>query len=351
MAAVGGLVGSPGTYASPARAAVALWRARFDDGADDFRAQHERLSRSGDSQDIYFLAYGLDAFTAMFSATGDRRYADTALSLAENVVGTATVSADLDGSQFQDDFRGWASHRDDTAGEEVSLFEAYGWRYVTRMLRVVSGDPLSRDPAVRRRCDRVLAFTEDHVFDKWYTRGVEENLYRDRTHMAANWAFIATDLRLLTRDAQRRDRCDEVAGAITDGGMPNHDGASLRGQLERSDGAYVWSRRWDADEVQDVAHGNNVVAYVIEARDTGRTFTDADMAQFGGTATRILDVDDGRAGTVDGEGRGSGWLSDGFVKLGRFDAGLQRRLEARDAEGDLQYVAALADNAAVLAAT
>jgi len=30
---------------------------------------------------------------------------------------------------------------------------------------------------------------------------------------------------------------------------------------------------------------------------------------------------------VDGSGRGTGFFNDGFVKLGRYDANLQRRLE------------------------
>jgi hypothetical protein len=50
---------------------------------------------------------------------------------------------------------------------------------------------------------------------------------------------------------------------------------------------------------------------------------------------------------VDGAGDGTGWFSDGFVKLGRYDAALQARLE-RHQPANGQFYAALALNAAIL---
>ena len=53
------------------------------------------------------------------------------------------------------------------------------------------------------------------------------------------------------------------------------------------------------------------------------------------------------AAHVDGSGAGTGWFSDGFVKLGRYDAALQARLEPHQPANG-QFYAAMALNAAVL---
>jgi hypothetical protein len=54
------------------------------------------------------------------------------------------------------------------------------------------------------------------------------------------------------------------------------------------------------------------------------------------------------AAYVDGSGRGVGWFSDGFVKLGRFDPALQVRLQRNLRGQDPQYLANGALNAALL---
>ncbi len=50
---------------------------------------------------------------------------------------------------------------------------------------------------------------------------------------------------------------------------------------------------------------------------------------------------------VDGTGSDNGWFSDGFVKLGRFDAATQRRLEDHRVVNG-QFAANMALNARVL---
>jgi hypothetical protein len=50
---------------------------------------------------------------------------------------------------------------------------------------------------------------------------------------------------------------------------------------------------------------------------------------------------------VDGTGTDNGWYSDGFVKLGRYDAAVQRRLDEHQVVND-QFAANMALNAKLL---
>ena len=89
-------------------------------------------------------------------------------------------------------------------------------------------------------------------------------------------------------------------------------------------------------------------AYVVEARNRGRFWTGADMAAFSALLTKVIWPG---ATTyrefVDGTGADNGWFSDGFVKLGRFDPAVQRRLEDHRVVND-QFAANMAFNAKVL---
>jgi hypothetical protein len=310
-------------------------------------------SRSGDSWDHYNLSYMVDANTAMFSATEDTRYLDRALQYVENVVATAASSSSLRTSQYRDGYRGWASFGPDLdrPGVEVPLFESYFWRYGTTLLRVMRETPaVYADPKYRARYDRLLGLAEVDVFEKWYSRG-GDNIYRSRTHMAAHWGLIALNLSLITGDPARRLRYRQVVDNI-DLHLPNAD-SSLRGQLRRNpveSTAYFWSDVWGSFRRpgQDVSHGNGVIAYATEARDRDVHWTDADMAAFSMLLTKVI-WPRGRIyrGYVDGTGSDNGWFSDGFVKLGRYDPAVQRRLEDHKVVNE-QFAANMALNVKVL---
>ncbi len=307
-------------------------------------------SRMADSWEQYGLAYDVDGNTAMFRATGSTRYLDRALEYVDNVVATARVSSSLPTSQYRDRFRGWVSAR--VGLDEVPLYESYLWRYVTTMLRVMRDTPaIYDDPVYRARYDRLLAFAEVHIFDKWYTRGADDNIYRGRTHMAAHWATIALNLSLITTDADRRTRSREVVDNI-DQRLPNYD-VGLRDQLRQNPAnpsAYFWNDVWRTFRRpgQDVSHGNGVISYVVEAADRGEHWTDADMAGFSALLTKVI-WPGGHTyrDYVDGTGTGYGWFSDGFVNLGRYDAAVQLRLEEH-AVVNAQFAANMALNAKLL---
>jgi hypothetical protein len=53
---------------------------------------------------------------------------------------------------------------------------------------------------------------------------------------------------------------------------------------------------------------------------------------------------------VDGSGTGTGWFNDGLIKLGRYDANLQRRFETHTVGLNTQYYGNGALNASILGA-
>jgi hypothetical protein len=334
-------LGVPGGPIEPAAHWERLYLSRWD---RQDAARNEQLSRSADSWAQYELAYGVDELTALYRATGNPEYASRALRYAENVVATARVSHAMPSSQYRDAYRGWLSERADSRGREVPLPESYLWRYVTALLRVIRQSPLYAGQGFRGPYERLLTFAHTDVFDKWASRGAETNIYRSRTHMAAHWAQITANLAAIDPDPGQRARYRAVVTRID---------TALRGQLRANPAApaaYFWDDEWGGDERpgQDVAHGNGVLAYLADAHETGRFWTATDLGRMCLLLADVVIPDGGgSAAFVDGTGRGTGWLADGFVKLGRYDPAVQWRL-ARHRVVNGQYLANLALNAKLL---
>jgi hypothetical protein len=344
--------GTPAPRSAPRLASVAHWAGVFLQSWDYQYETGVPMSKSADSWDHYDLSYSVDACVAMFRATGERRYLDRALEFVENVAGSAVPSSSLPGSHYRDGYRGWASTLSGQGGDEVPLYESYFWRYGTALLVVMRSKPeIYGNRGYRARYERLLSFAETHVFEKWYSRGARDTIYRERTHMAAHWALIALNLSRVTGDPARRARYLGVVDAI-DLHLPGRH-AGLRGQLRRNPAeptAYFWNDVWGSARRpgQDVSHGNGVMAYVVEARDGGRNWTGADMAGFAALLTKVIWPRGRTYHTyVDGTGSDNGWFSDGFVKLGRYDPATQLRLEDHQVVND-QFAANMALNARVL---
>ncbi len=337
------------TVAATALKPVSHWAEVFLRGWSYQAENSLPLTRSKDSWDHYEVSYSVDACVAMFRATGERRYLDRALEFVENVAGSAAVSSKLPRSSFKDNYLGWVSAQTD---DEVPLYESYFWRYGTGLLAAMRENPaVYGDTGYRGRYDRLLAFAEKNVFEKWHSRGPEDTVYRERTHMASHWALIALNLSRVTTDAGRRKRYQTVIADV-DQHLPGHTGG-LRQQMRRNPAeatAYFWSDVWGSAQRpgQDVSHGNGVMAYVVEARDHGTFWTKTDTAAFASLLTRVIwPGGTTYRGFVDGSGADNGWLSDGFVKLGRTDPAVQQRLESHQVVND-QFAANMALNARIL---
>jgi hypothetical protein len=338
---------------------VSAWETLFlqhwnTDDANVYRP----LSLSGDSWDMYNLAFGIDANTAMYRATGETQYLDRTLVYINNVISTARPSSSFGSAAFQDSYLGWVTQRStplpSLVGQEIPLFESFMWRYVTEALLVIHQTPaLYTNPTYKSQYDSILAFTEVNIFDKWYNRGVPHcgcggagwpNLYPENTNMASHWAFISMDLSLLTQDATRQARSVTVYTNINLH-MPYEIGTvyytgSLRQQFQvnpAAPAAYVWDSFWGPytgagdPNVQDVFHGGHEVGYITEAYGLGLgPWTTADITALSHTLTDVLWTSNGTyAGFVDGSGVGSsvGSVIGGFMDLGRYSPAIQLRLQ------------------------
>ncbi|HEY1016707.1 MAG TPA: hypothetical protein VGE07_28605 [Herpetosiphonaceae bacterium] len=350
--------GRPAEAQQQAIRPVSWWQNRYDASWPGQREQFLPLSTSVDSWDHYNLAYAIDGPTAMYLATGNTTYLDQALVFANNLRASARPSKDLGPAAFRDSFMGWTSFKNGQTGNEVPLFESYAWRYVTRLLRVIRLTPaLYANPGYRQQYDRLLAFAEVNLFDKWHARGVNAYVYRVNANMASHWAFIAMDLSLMTTDPARLAKLRAVFDNINHH-MPVYGGASLHGQMiahPLNPGALFWDDEWGTFERpgQDVGHANNVLAYIVEAQGLGMGgWTRADMAKFCVLFDKIVwPAATTYAEFVDGSGGGSGWFTEGFMKLGRYDAAIQRRLESHGVAEGVSMFGNGALNAKILAGT
>jgi hypothetical protein len=333
---------SPSASVSPPPPAsikpVSWWENKYIADEDYFNENYGNDSSQSDSWPYYDLAYGVDDVVAMYLATGKTHYLDQALLWTNNVVARAKPSSTLGGNAFGDSYLGWISNQNGSQNEEVPLYESYLWRYVTRMLLVIKQTPaLYNNSTYRTQYDKLLAFTEANIWDKWYTRGVNDYIYRDYTHLASHWAFIAMDLTQMTTNATRLAQEQTVFDNMNYH-LPMYNNTSLHGQMITSpvnSGAYFWDWAWGsfARPGSDVSHGNAVLAYIVEAHDLGLGgWTDADIQKFVVTFNKVVWPVDGGPypAYVDGSGTDNGWFIDGWMKLGRYDAHLQQRLETHD---------------------
>ena len=72
------------------------------------------------------------------------------------------------------------------------------------------------------------------------------------------------------------------------------------------------------------------MAYIVEAHDLGvGGWTDTDISKFIMTFDKVIWKTNGGtyAEYVDGTGSDNGWFIDGWMKLGRYNVALQKRLE------------------------
>ncbi len=325
---------------------IAQWEALFQAKWAGELVTWQRRSSSGDSWDHYWLAYVIDANEAMFRATEDTQYLDRALLYIDNVMTTAQPSSAIPTSQFQDEYMAWANHSHSSLGDdgrEYALFESYLWRYITSVLRTMKERPaIYNDPAYREQYDTILAFAQTHIWEKWYSRGTP-NLYRGRAHMATHWARIAMNLYLLNDDATQNLQYKTVLDNIDHAGMSSWSGASLRGQMQphpTQPDAIYWSDRWTRTTApfQDVSHGNNVLSYIVQAHDINYQWTDTDIDKLTILLDKVIWPEPLEyAYYVDGSEEGNGWFTDGFLKLGRYDVHLQKRIEGSDVLNNTQF--------------
>lgn len=167
---------------------------------------------TNDSFDHYTLGLGVVGNAAMGEATGKAAYYDRAYFYLQSLIDIAVPVAG--------GYKGWYSAY--YGGAETSLNEIYCWRFAPDLLL-----PTKNILAYAERWAAVQAFLEDNIWSKWYTRGINANIYRSVLHIASHWAKLALYLRTEGSTATIRAQADAICAAISHAGIPYWNGASI----------------------------------------------------------------------------------------------------------------------------
>ena len=319
---------------SPISNKIQKWKELFDNQSEEDQRQIA-LSLSGDGGDIYYL--DVSPYVYMFQVTGEDIYMDFAINLFQNVISTAN-----DGEIKNDGFLGW---KDSTVGitngvrvndgTEVPLAESRGMRTVARMLWVLDNSPTYLNKNSNREIfNEMLSWFEQHIWDKWYNRGVS-NLYRSRTHMSSHWGQIAWFLNKITENEKYRAIYTGWSSGIQTG---EYTGMSMRNQLREitisNQTAYIWDDKWgSATGSNDVSHANAEVELMVLGAEMDDYWTLDDMKSISITFENLIFTSsdwNNSSKYIDGSGTEAALWDQGWIQLGRFSEELQVKLENSD---------------------
>lgn len=324
---------------------VQEWENSFLSIWNDEYIKAGKQSESNDSWQFYNLAYYIDGNTTMFQATGKTKYLDRALFYINNMIDSARPSKSFQYSQYKDNFLGWVNHSSPglgNNGKEYPLYESYCWRYVTYLLRILDKSPsLLSDTKYKNQYDKILNFTKENIYNKWATRG-KSNIYRSNTHMFSHWARIAVDLWEITGETK-------YSVVFKDFNLKMK--AQFQSLTTNNKTLVTWCAPWGkrTGVYQDVNHGNAVIGTIIEMYELNVSYNRNDIDHLINLINNIIWKDKNNyAEYFDGSGKGTGWFTDGFIKLGRYNKELQIKIENHKKGRTTQFFGNGALNAIIL---
>ena len=254
-------------------------------------------------QSIYYFYWDYAGLVDAWRATGQKSYLDEALGYAYVYKDKSSVITNSGGT-----FYGWPADSGETAG--IVLWEAYGFRPIFTLLRVMHGSPnllatahgQDEFPGTTYQdvLDDLFPWFKVNFFDKWEADGIG-NHYRSRVHMASHSARIALDIYLINGESKYLQYFQNIAHLGFPGGT-SYPGDSWRNNLNNSPSSttYVWNATWDidvnnnnGDSVQDQSHGSDPISFAVEAFEAGHHFTQADIDAFSNTLLNNVWVDNG----------------------------------------------------------
>ena len=312
---------------------IDFWQKKFDFKWSKDSLMVNDSSLKSDSWSHYSLGYSIDGLTAMYIATEKETYLRNAMELINNVINTAKCSRSIQTSQYRDKYYGWVNMSNPflkNDGKEYSLYESYCWRNITQLLRVMHKHPkLLKKEKYRLFFNKVLDFSEVNIFEKWESRG-KNNIYRSNAHMFSHWARISMDLWEITKNKKYYKVFDDFNKKLN----------SQILKTKKRNNAFGWFTSWRKGNVspQDVSHGNAVVSEIIEAYDLQLAYNKATIDGLIVVFDKYIWRESNNfAKYIDGSGKGNGWFSDGFIKLGRYNEHLQKRIETHSIGRSLQF--------------
>lgn len=304
------------------------------------------------SYSLMGFGQNIGALLSMYEVTDSIGYLHEAANLVSQITSSTQLGKDIanNPSGFKDDYRGWVNYNPEGKHsgahlQEIPLFESRFLRYVSKMVYLIltSREIKENNVALYDQANTILEFLETHGWEKWYVRG-EKNaagcypyLFRNRTHMGSHWAIVALYLRELTVNQLKRQQYSDF--------LEQYD-LQLKDNFRVQDhNAYMWHSTWDSpwpynsqcypaatkSIIQDVDHGNHVVAYVVESYEVNNgkgVWKNDDIQKLVNTVKYVLYDEQGTRFYADLNQKVSAEfadgvrMADGFVSLARFDKDL-----------------------------
>ncbi|AGO48017.1 hypothetical protein Phi12:1_gp51 [Cellulophaga phage phi12:1] len=313
------------------------------DGNTSEDAYQLSLSNTNDDDDNYYLDF--TTYTNMYEATGEESYLDFAVQLFENKVSQSSLMVD--------GYYGWVRDADNsdggitnggggTDGEEISLSQTRGFgRTAARMFWI-----LNRATGYLAKNDNQTQFNTNYqwfktnICEKWRSRGFN-HIYRIRTHMMSHWAQIGYFMNEIEPNAIYRKWYDDFNTDISDGNYVGSMREQLRTVSLTGGDGYIWSGEWgNTTNTNDVNHANAEVELMVIGAEYNDYWTLSDIDKIKRTFDQNIFVSatDGAEyidGTTETDSR-QVWTQ-GWIKLGRFDAALQERLQTRREDTDATF--------------
>lgn len=305
----------------------------------------EQRSKSGDAYQFMALR-GDFGFINELCYSGNKIVISKGIALIDNIISSAYTSVLIKNNKtYRDNYKGWISlHKNNEYQREVPLSEGYSFFYITQFLYILKKNGwVDESKDNYRWWQSTMQFVEQNVWCKWLERskisnGKDYELFlRSRVHMGSHWAGTAMYLEALTNNDDIKRQSKELQEQYN---------KLLKRNLKTVSNAYVWNSTYDDVEgtdaigvkkaiIQDVSHGNHVVAYIVAAYELGNnsSWTKNDIEKLSSTFKNIIYDEqqnifhDNVDGTKDSNRPGWGnFIADGWAKLARYDNDVKKIL-------------------------
>lgn len=302
----------------------------------------QQRSVSGDAYQFMALRRDFGFINEMLYA-GEQSVIEQGIILIDNVIRSSEQSSHIRNNKtFRDQYKGWITlFNNSEKNKEVPLYESYSFFYITQFLYILQDIGwVSESQKNKIWWEQTLSFVEENVWNKWLERSISTKgknywyFLRQRTHMGSHWAGIAMYLGALTKNQEIKNQTKEV--------QRQYD-LLLKRNLRTVNNAYIWHSTYDDVSgtdastqrkaiIQDVSHGNHVVAYIVAAYEFGNeNWTKTDIGKLSNTLVHYMynkktnRFSDNVDGTSDGRRPGWGnFVADGWVKLLVYDGRVQK---------------------------
>lgn len=299
-------------------------------------------SNSGNSYHFMNLRNSIGAINALVKTTQQDYWIEEQRQIIDNLINAAQVSAHIpNNTTYNDHFKGWVSlNENKNYLEEVSLTEGYIFFYISQFLYILDEIGWVNESNQNSMWwQDTLAFVETNIWTKWYVRSrpVKGNNYwhflRSRTHMGSHWAGIGMYLGAITNNLEIKSQTETL--------ISQYD-TLLKRNLIEVEGGYIWNSSYDdvtgtfaspstRDIIQDVSHGNHVIAYIVAAHEFGNeNWSTQDLQKLANTVKYFMYDSENKQfyDNVDGTAdyNRPGWgnsVADGWIKLADYDEGVK----------------------------